>query len=138
MSYRCQIKCATQLYKDIHYKGAQLVFHRVGTWKETLITELTPRNTRAPHHHIQSPCLSSSSFDFCTANSTVYTASLPPANSLGRYLVLINEPSLECKLHSQIGNGLQVETGSHPFLGPPNVWPCKAFPQSRCLKRLVE
>ena len=52
MSYRCQIKCATQLYKDIHYKGAQLVFHRVGTWKETLITELTPRNTRAPHHHI--------------------------------------------------------------------------------------
>lgn len=48
MSYKCQIKCAIQLYKDIHYKGTQLVFYRVGTWNEALITEVTPRNTRAP------------------------------------------------------------------------------------------
>lgn len=65
----------------------------------------------------------------------VYTASLPTASSLGRYLVLISEPSLECKLHSQIGNGLQVETGSHPFLGPPRM-ASQCLPTKQVLEKI--
>lgn len=95
-----------------------------------------------PNISIQkSPYPSSSPFHFSKAEiSPTCPQSTLPAGLLQysprRYLILIRQPSLECKLYSLMVNGLRGETGSHPSLGSPHI--VQWFSQSRCSERLVE